>query len=78
MTNHLTTKLTNQNHDYRHKYHHPLMKTLHLTLKMTTVNAQVVETSCQSPTTVFLKTKSHPDDIAPDKQFIIMLYLLLL
>ena len=50
-TNHIMTKLTNQNHDQRHKYHH-LTKTFHLTLKMTT--AQVVETS---PTnTVFLKS----------------------
>ena len=41
-TNHITTKLTNQDHDQRHKYHH-LTNTLHLTLKMTA--AQVVESS---------------------------------
>ena len=34
-TNHITTKLTNQNHDQRHKYHH-LTTTLHLTLKIIT------------------------------------------
>ena len=39
-TNHITTKLTNLNHNQRHKYHHPTT-TLHLILKMTT--AQVVE-----------------------------------
>ena len=33
-TNHITTKLTNPNHDQRHKYHH-LATTLHSTLKMT-------------------------------------------
>ena len=47
-TNHLKTKLTNQNHDQKHKYHH---LTLHLTLKMTT--AHVVETIV-----VILKTPS--------------------
>ena len=41
-TNHITTKLTNPNHDQRHKYHH-LTMTFHLTLKMTT--AQIVKTS---------------------------------
>ena len=49
-TNHLKTKLTNQNHDQKHKYHH-LTKTLHLTLKMTT--SHVVETIV-----VILKTPS--------------------
>ena len=33
--NHITTKLTNPNHNQRYKYHH-LTMTLHLTLKMTT------------------------------------------
>ena len=41
MTNHITTKLTNPNHDQRHKYHH-LTNILHLTLKM--ADAQVVKT----------------------------------
>ena len=41
-TNHITTKLTNSNHDQKQKYYH-LATTLHLPLKMTT--AQVVETS---------------------------------
>ena len=41
-TNHITTKLTDPNHEQTHKYHH-LTTTLHLTVKMTT--AQVVETS---------------------------------
>ena len=45
-TNHITTKLTNQNHDQRHKYHH-LTTTLRLTLKMTT--AHVVETFSLPP-----------------------------
>ena len=42
MSNHFTTKRTNQNHNQKHKYQH-LTKTLHLSLKMTT--AQGVETS---------------------------------
>ena len=40
-TNHVTTKLTNPNHNQKHSYH--VMVTLHLTLKMTAV--QVVEMS---------------------------------
>ena len=64
-TNHITTKLTSQNHDQRPKYHH-LMTTLHLTLKMTTV--QVVEMSvtnnslsedCHHPDQRSHKTKNY-------------------
>ena len=55
-TNRITKNVTNQNHNQRCKYHH-LMKTLHLTLKMT--SAQVVETS---GTKNSLKDYYHPDD----------------
>ena len=57
-TNHITTKLTNQDHDQRHKYHH-LTNTLHLTLKMT---IPLRWSTRQSPTTVFSKDYPHPDD----------------
>ena len=56
-TNHITTKLTNPNHDQRHKYHH-LKMTLHLTLKMTT--AQVVGTLVTNNS--LSEDYSHPDD----------------
>ena len=55
-TNHITTKLTNPNHDQRHKYHH-LTTTLHLTLKMTT--AQVLKTSVTNNS--LSKDYPHPD-----------------
>ena len=58
-TNHITTKLTNQNQDQRHKYHH-LATTLHLTVKMTT--AQIVETSVTNIS--FSEDYSHPDNHA--------------
>ena len=54
---HITTKLTNQNQDQRHKYHH-LTMTLHLTLKMTTV--QEVETSVTNNS--LSKDYPYPDD----------------
>ena len=56
-TNHITTKLTNLNHNQRHKHHH-LTMTLHLTLKMTT--AQVVKTSVTNNS--LSKDYPHPDD----------------
>ena len=56
-TNHITTKLSDLNHDQKHKYHH-LTTTLHLTLKMTT--AQVVETSVS--TNSLSKDYSRPDN----------------
>ena len=59
MTSHITTKLTNPNHDQRYKYHH-LTATLHLTLKMTT--AQVVKTLVTNNS--LSKDYLHPDDHA--------------
>ena len=61
-TNHITTKLTNPNHDHRHKYHN-LMTTLHLTLKMTT--AQLVEMSVTNSS--LSKDYPHPDDHAKQR-----------
>ena len=58
-TNHITTKLTDPNHEQTHKYHH-LTTTLHLTVKMTT--AQVVETSATNNN--LSKDYLHPDDHA--------------
>ena len=65
MTNHLLTKLTNKNHEQRYKYHH-LIKTLHLTLKMTA--AQVVEMSVTNNS--LSKVSSHPDDHTRQSTFL--------
>ena len=59
-TNHITTTLTNPNHDQSHKR---LTMTLHLTLKMTTT--QIVE---ESGTTISLsKDYPHPNDTQDTK-----------
>ena len=58
-TNHIMTKLTNQNQDQRYKYHH-LTTTLNLNLKM--ITALVVETSVTNNSVS--KDYPHLDDHA--------------
>ena len=64
MTNHLTTKTTNQIHNQTYKYHH-LTKTLHLNLKITTTLVVQMPVTKQSFKRLLSPRRSHMTNNTP-------------